>query len=253
MPHDVKRSALEDARRDALQAQTVGAALAIRAGNPVAHRVHEEPRTPGEEDLPMMRNVVVTMLTIGTLALVCSTTEAKPPAKKSAQGARSGSKAGAASTPAPPSTGSGSTSASPPASAAPEESLADKERWAGQDYYMKRDGNDVQLANEACGFEAGKGMTYAWDKPSFKIQSDDWKSHSPNGYCGSAFSDIAYMCRNTEGAKGAVQAKIKRVVCRLGGKGNFGVTLANGTLTYAIDWDQANADDMLTTRVKQLL
>jgi hypothetical protein len=194
-----------------------------------------------------MRKALVATFTVGALALLCSTTEAKPPAKPKTAASRPAPK------PAPAPSASSSASATPPESAAPEESLADKERWAGQDYYMKRDGSDVQTANEACGFEKSKYMTYAWDKPSFKMQSDDWKGHSPNGYCGSAFNDIAYTCRNTEGAKAAVQAKIKRVVCRLGGKGGFNVTLVNGTLTYSIDWDLPNADDIFTNRVKALL
>lgn len=176
------------------------------------------------------RKVLLGVMAVAGVALLGSTTEAKPK-KKPAQVAPVSS------------------------AAAPEESVAEKEKWAKQDYYMRRDDNPVQTASEACGItDKSKHLTYAWDKASFnKDKSDDWSSHSPNGYCGAAFDNIGSVCRNMEAAKDPVQRKIKRVVCRLGGKGNFGVTLSNGTLVYSIDWDQANADDMFKARLKQLI
>ncbi|MBX3224069.1 MAG: hypothetical protein KF795_26375 [Labilithrix sp.] len=132
----------------------------------------------------------------------------------------------------------------PAAGGAAGESVADKEKWARQDSYMA---SSIKDANAKC----GTALTNEFDKASFA--KEDWTSHSPNGYCSGAFDNIRSLCANNAAAKKPVQQKIKKVVCKYAGKGKFGMTLAGGTLTYNVDWDQANVDDKITSFLKKNL
>lgn len=129
------------------------------------------------------------------------------------------------------------------------ESLQDKEKWARQDAYMT---DHIKSANDACGItDKSKAITNGFDKASFA--NEDWTKHSPNGFCSSVFDDLRSLCANTPGAKDPVQKKIKRVACKYGGKGKFGVALSGGTLTYSVDWDETNVDEKITTFLKKNL
>lgn len=128
--------------------------------------------------------------------------------------------------------------------AAGGETLHDKEKWDRQDGYMA---DSIKGANEKCGTK----IAHEWDKGSF--DKEDWTSHSPNGFCSGAFDNIRSLCANNAAAKKPVQDKIKKVVCKFGGKGKYGMSLSGGTLTYTVDWEQSNVDDKITGFLKKNL
>ncbi len=193
-----------------------------------------------------MRKVMVGMFTVMGLALLCSSTEAKP-TKKIAKPASS-------SQPAPPS----SSTPTPPPAAEGEWSLAEKQMWiAAQeelDSWMKR-------ANDKCGTK----IVGRFDKESFRGLLDP-KNGSTGlpGYAGAhcsagpgALDEICTVVNDNEAsakmARDAVKAKISVIECRWGGKGKSAMSLSDKKLTETIDVDTDNAagfQDRLKTFIK---
>ncbi len=134
------------------------------------------------------------------------------------------------------------------ATSAQAESLEEKEKWDRQSHFMI---DPIEDANRMCGLDKKNGFTHAWDKASFAGQ--DPEAHSWNGFCGAVFDRMNVMCRDTPSSKPIITTNIKKVVCRYGGKGKFGLSLANGTLTYTMDWDESHADDKIEAFLKKSL
>jgi hypothetical protein len=83
-------------------------------------------------------------------------------------------------------------------------------------------------------------MTGAFDWAGSKME--DLATYSPSGYCESAYTAPVQVCGDKDG-KEAVQQKVKKVLCKFGGKGKRVLKLNGGTLEFTIDWDAANNDD----------
>lgn len=192
-----------------------------------------------------MRKVMIGVVTVMGLALLCSSTEAKP-IKKIAKPASS-------SQPAP----SASSSAAP-APAEGDWSLAEKQMWiAAQeeiDFWVKR-------ANDKCGTK----IVARFDKESFRGKLDPANGSTglpsyAGAHCSAApaaLDDICTVVNDNEAsakmARDAVKAKISVIECRWGGKGKGNMSLADKKLVETIDVDTDNAagyQDRLKTYIK---
>jgi len=125
---------------------------------------------------------------------------------------------------------------------------ADADKWHHQNQYIS---GAIKDANKDCAIDPKKPITLEWDKASFAKKGGG--DNSPSGYCGTVFTSIEGVCSGPEDWKKPVQDQVKKVVCRYGGKGAFGLTLANGTLTYTMDWDESGIDRKVTDFVEQHL
>ena len=128
------------------------------------------------------------------------------------------------------------------------ESLAEREKWAHQNSYVS---GAIRDANKDCGIDPKKPITLVWDKTSFAKPGGD--SNSPSSYCGNVFTALEGVCSGPEDWKKPVQDQVKKVVCRYGGKGNFGMSLANGVRTYTIDYEESGIDRKINDYIESHL
>lgn len=74
---------------------------------------------------------------------------------------------------------------------------------------------------------------------------------APYSYCQKTFDTLRYYCR--KGYSARIRRKVKRYVCKFGGRGRSRVTLRRGTLTFYVDWYKGNIGKYLTRRIGDLL
>lgn len=118
----------------------------------------------------------------------------------------------------------------------------DDPTWAAQDAKMQELAKDVQ---KWCG---GELIPTEWDKPSFS--APDWNDNSPSEHCAGVYNSLRSYCSGIEGSKRAIQDQVKKVVCRYGGKGEFGLALSDGALTYDIDPDETGVATKIDDFIK---
>lgn len=175
-----------------------------------------------------MRKVLVGVFAVAGLALVCSSTEAKPKNKTAS--------ASAAPAPSPPAT----------PTTAGEWSLQDSKYWVNLQEEM--DGF-IKRANDQCG---GAKITGSFDKESFRGHLTEGGSYGLSGYarahCSAGPSAIETICTvvnydeaSAKKAREVVKAKVTNIECRWGGKGKQAITFANKKLTTTIDIEDNGA------------
>jgi len=126
------------------------------------------------------------------------------------------------------------------------ETSAETEKWAHQNSYVA---GAIRDANKDCATDPKKPITLEWDKASFLKKGGS--DNSPSGFCGNVFTSLESVCSGPEDWKKPVQDQVKRVVCRYGGKGSFGLTLSGGVLTYTMDWEEGGLDRKINDFVEE--
>ncbi|MDB5217923.1 MAG: hypothetical protein JWO86_5850 [Myxococcaceae bacterium] len=189
-----------------------------------------------------MRKFVGTLMMVG-VALVCSTTEAKPKRKIVPAGSAA---------PASPSASAQAPSA--PASAPEGEwSIGDTKYWANLQEEM--DGQ-IKRTNAAC----GTTIVGKFDKESFRGQLTEGGSFGLSGYarsmCAAGPSAIEDMCLTVNGdeatakkVRDVVKAKLTTIECRWGGKGKQAIGFANKKLVTTIEIGGEDNGASYTTKV----
>lgn len=108
----------------------------------------------------------------------------------------------------------------------------EKARHQGQDEALAA---IAKAASNACGVPLAASIDWA----SFKGND---ASPTLFGGCGAALVAASRVCADSDG-KAAVKTQLKKVACKLGGKGKRGASLKSGTLEWAVDPDAANDAD----------
>lgn len=204
-----------------------------------------------------MRKVLVGVFAVAGLALVCSTTEAKPKRRTASASTTSGSGSGstAVAASAQPAPGVAPSTATPTADG--DWSIADTKYWANlqeeMDGYIKR-------TNASC----GTNITGTFDRESFRGHLTEGGSYGLSGYarahCSagpSAMEDICLTVNNDEATakkvRAVVKAKLTNIECRWGGKGKQAIAYSNKKLTTTIDIDGDDNASSLTTKVTEFM
>ena len=72
---------------------------------------------------------------------------------------------------------------------------------------------------------------------------------SPYSFCHPPFATLASYCRKNSRFRARINRKVKRYVCKFGGKGRARVKLRRGTLTYWVDWKKSNIHKFLERKL----
>lgn len=121
-------------------------------------------------------------------------------------------------------------------SLAEAQSLGEKKKRKEQEEYLQK---EVEYTQQQCG--AKFPVSFDWAK----FVLDDMQTYSAYGYCDSVLGALETVCGDADG-KEAVQQKVKKVVCKFGGKDKRAINLGkDGTLEWTIDWDAANNEDYI--------
>jgi hypothetical protein len=113
------------------------------------------------------------------------------------------------------------------------ESLEEKKK---HNYEQEQIDKSADSTDQRCGTK----ITGQFDWKGTKLE--DFSTNSPSGYCEAAFNALSLVCDDKDG-KEAVQKKVKKVLCKFGGKDKRAIKLNGSTLEFTIDWGAANNDD----------
>lgn len=127
------------------------------------------------------------------------------------------------------------------------QSLAEQEAWDNQMDYTKRSLDNVA---EVCKVK----LAFEYDKPSWWKVRDQWGQGSPNGRCDDVLNTLERMCRNSGAAQKAIATKVKSLKCGYGGKNSgFSLRLTGGAISYNVEIDKPNVQDLIEKYFKENL
>ena len=114
--------------------------------------------------------------------------------------------------------------------------LAQRLKTVREMKYFKR---KIKSANYQCGSSIKASIDWKSFKGQLQLSIEGKIRYGYNGYCGEVLDAIYGFC-NKPKMKKRVQKKLKRFVCRYGGRGKRRLKLRAGTLIYTVDWKATN-------------
>ncbi len=127
------------------------------------------------------------------------------------------------------------------------QSLAEQEAWENQMGYTQR---SIDTVADVCKVK----LAFEYDKPSWWKVRDQWGQGSPNGRCDDVLNTLERMCRNSAAAQKAIASKVKSLKCGYGGKtSGFSLRLTSGAISYNVEVDKPNVQDLIEKYLKENL